>query len=245
MLQGNYEHLGEVKTRVKANIRNRYVGSLDADQTGNSPALDSPEEASSRAGSFAMLIFALASLTAAMTLPLFVGTSHARERSEKVHNSRSSFSVTGPWFSLRRTWLVCQILFGVCMLASSVIDRVLMLYSLFALIGVSWAMASWIPFTIVAEETRHVWDNETGISASDDDMKSSAATIVGLHNVAISSPQIASALGSSLLFSFAGNVGTDSGGQSVEAWLLRAGGLSALGAVFAIFQIPENRHAYL
>ena len=55
-----------------------------------------------------------------------------------------------------------------------------------------------------------------------------AGAIMGLHNVAISSPQILAALACSGIFSLAKMMGSQTG----TGWVLRAGGGAALGAAY-------------
>lgn len=143
--------------------------------------------------------------------------------------------------SLRRTWLTCQIIFGICMMSTFFIDRVLSAYALVAAIGLPWAAGTWIPITLIAKELRSSREDMLPREEGDDEEKEDlAAMVIGAHNSAISAPQILAGLGSSLLFFIAGSGKGDAVRDGLEVWLLRAGGLSALGAAWFIKKLPKE-----
>lgn len=146
--------------------------------------------------------------------------------------------------SLRRTWLACQIIFSMGMLSTFFFDSLGSAYVLVALMGIPWAAGTWIPFTLLSQDlhrahVRHLQVGEAGggqVEAETEAEEDVAATVIGLHNAAISAPQMAAALGSSLLFYLVGSPES----KGVEVWLLRAGGLSALAGAWLIKQVPEE-----
>jgi len=66
--------------------------------------------------------------------------------------------------------------------------------------------------------------------------------ILGLHNVAIASPQIIATLASSLIFKMAQKERGVPGDDSV-GWVLRFGGVAALVAAFMTKRVGEERGA--
>jgi len=71
------------------------------------------------------------------------------------------------------------------------------------------------------------------ISKSEDEVQ--AGAIMGLHNVAISAPQIVAALACSGIFGLAKVTGSHYG----TGWVLRAGGVAALGAAYLTYRFEE------
>lgn len=83
-------------------------------------------------------------------------------------------------------------------------------------------------------------DNNDGY---DDDAKGGedqAGVILGLHNVAIASPQIIATLVSSAIFRAAQKPRGTAGDNSV-AWVLRFGGCAALVAAYMTSRLAEER----
>lgn len=183
-----------------------------------------------------MLIFASASLVMTTILSWLVDISGSAFAGRKQWQQNRYF-LSAQWLSLRRIWLICQIIFFICMMSTFVVDSVRSAYVLVALTGIPWAAGTWIPFTLISQDIRKSL-SETGDGDEDNAL---AATVVGLHNSAINAPQIAAAVGSSFLFLFLGSQNADSAqdGAGLEVWLLRAGGASALVAAWIIRGLPN------
>lgn len=127
------------------------------------------------------------------------------------------------------------------MMSTFIFDSLESAYVLAALTGIPWAAGTWIPFTLISRDIRRAHGDVLG-AVEGGEAEDLAATVVGIHNAAISAPQIAAALGSSLLFFLVGSQGSREAGQSngLEVWLLRAGGLSALAGAWLIKKLPEE-----
>ncbi|CAN9178767.1 unnamed protein product [Alternaria sp. RS040] len=65
-----------------------------------------------------------------------------------------------------------------------------------AIAGISWGVTQWVPFAIIGEETAKFSTDEESAEREDEHVWSvvQGGTIVGLHNTAISLPQIIAAL---------------------------------------------------
>ena len=109
---------------------------------------------------------------------------------------------------------------------------------LVASVGLSWALTHWAPFAIIGKElgselaARQSYSTSTH-GSSDDEMSNigvevQAGAVLGLHNVAISAPQIIASLACSVIFALAESLGTQDG----TGWVLRAGGCAALCAAY-------------
>jgi solute carrier family 45 protein 1/2/4 len=112
---------------------------------------------------------------------------------------------------------------------------------LVALAGIPWAVGTWILFTLISQDIFRLRGEAVLGIVDQDDCQNVAATVMVLHNAAISAPQIVAALGSSLVFLLAGSSKADvvvEHGNGLEVWLLRAGGLSALAAAWLMRKLP-------
>jgi len=106
-----------------------------------------------------------------------------------------------------------------------------------AIAGTSWAVTIWIPFALIsAEIAEDSQDKIPGANMVDLKMgtprryggRGQTAAILGLHNMAISVPQIISALFCAFLFRSFEVIGVKDG----AAWVFRFAGLAAGYAAF-------------
>lgn len=194
-----------------------------------------------RAGSFAMLIFASVSLVASVILPRLVQMPASSELPDGLRRQHCPWYLGQGFGSLRHIWLACQMIFSIGMMSTFIFDSLESVYILVALMGIPWAAGTWIPFTLISQDIRRAHGDLLG-SVDGGEAKDLAATVVGIHNAAISAPQIAAGLGSSLLFHLVSPQGSSGAGQSdgLEVWLLRAGGLLALAGAWLINKLPQD-----
>lgn len=134
--------------------------------------------------------------------------------------------------SLTRLWASSQILFTTCILSTLFVRNHVSGIMLMSLVGASWAVTIWVPYALIGEDLSIA----TGTAAVNGHRRPQVGAIMGLHNLAISGPQIVSALISSLLFCVFSALGYDGG----IVWVLRAGGLASLAAAFMIVGIPDE-----
>jgi solute carrier family 45 protein 1/2/4 len=156
--------------------------------------------------------------------------------------------------TLRRTWLYSHILFACCMLMTFLVRGVTLATILVGLIGIPWAVTSWAPFALISSEISKrdairrglikpppTRDGEL-LAAGEDDSADQAGVVLGIHNVAISAPQVIATLMSSLIFKFTQKPRGTPGDESV-AWCLRLGGLCALLAAYFTLRVGEDTAA--
>ena len=107
--------------------------------------------------------------------------------------------------------------------------------------GISWALTLWAPFAIIGHELASPDTLQDTMEESQDEVASSessevqAGAVMGLHNVAISAPQIIAALACSGIFSLVKMAGSPYG----TGWVLRAGGCAGLGAAYLTYRFDR------
>lgn len=141
-----------------------------------------------------------------------------------------------PWLTLRRAWLLSHLLFALCMAMTFFITTPLAGTILAGVVGLSWALSLWAPFALISAEIskRDAQARKTG-GVNDDQ----AGVVLGLHNVAISAPQILATLVSSAIFRLAQKERGEPGDDSV-GWVMRFGGVAALVAAYMTSRLREE-----
>lgn len=80
------------------------------------------------------------------------------------------------------------------------------------------------------------------LAANEDDAVDQAGVVLGIHNVAVSAPQVIATLAGSLLFKWLQKPRGEPGDESV-AWFLRLGAIATLGAAFLTMRVGEENGA--
>lgn len=155
--------------------------------------------------------------------------------------------------TLRRMWFISHIAFSVCMLFTFFIRSVPAATVLVGLIGIPWAVTNWAPFALISAEISKRDAIRRGVirppptrngallAAGEDDAQGAdqAGVVLGIHNVAISAPQVIATLISSAIFSLLQKPRGTPGDDSV-AWTLRFAGVCALGAAWLSRRVDEE-----
>ncbi|GAO45934.1 MFS general substrate transporter [Saitoella complicata NRRL Y-17804] len=198
-------------------------------------------EAATRAGNFAMLLFALVSLGANVLLPIIVKESSTETGEEK-------------WWkvlTLRRAWTLSHLLFAGCMFSTYWVNGVWGTTVLVAVCGVSWALTLWAPFALISEQIslraqakanrlQHE-DTSSGTSSTDEKEEEAAGVILGVHNFYIAAPQVISTLIASALFRILGGSGPEGrAGDDSLGWVLRVGGISTCLAAWLSLRVRNH-----
>ncbi|KAL2255468.1 hypothetical protein VTK26DRAFT_3289 [Humicola hyalothermophila] len=150
-----------------------YVGEIYAEpflekNPNMTPAeLDQLYEEATRQGTFALLIFALVGLATNVFLPFFIAPTYetqpavaASAPGEYPGTLKPFDDVEKSWldnlvipgFTLRRAWMLSQILFFVCMLCTVFVRSVAAATTLMGLVGITWALTLWAPWAIISAE---------------------------------------------------------------------------------------------
>jgi solute carrier family 45 protein 1/2/4 len=301
-----------------------YVNPIFEKSPGLSDSdIDEAWDDATRVGTLALLIYALVSFVANITLPIFVVPTykpvlssdssevdirqeaepclrverqsssdievglvaelHPEVSRDKARGSAGSMSWLSklriPGLTLRRTWLLSQILFALCMFSTFFITSVTAATVVVGLIGIPWALSLWAPFALISaevatlEEQRRTRrqrselttfdgqmspqidrdaaddnddndnDAETGSSRSpkapEEENSAQAGIVLGLHNVAVSAPQVLSSLICSAIFRASQKPRGEPYDESV-GWVLRFGGCAALLAAWLTSRLSEG-----
>ena len=155
-----------------------------------------------------------------------------------------------PGFTLRRAWLIAQVLFAGCMWSTLFISTPLGGSVMTALVGISWSLTLWAPFALISGEIakrdelrrkkyrKRLASGQEEEDKEEEEEEDQAGIILGLHNVALSAPQVLATLMSSAIFSLLQKPRNVPGDTSV-GWALRIGGLSALVAAYITYRMKE------
>lgn len=219
-----------------------------------------------RIGTLALLIEAIVSLSTNTLLPFIIsptykaettdpGSSTLQQKSRPSTVERALKSLQIPGFTLRRAWLLAQLLFSLCMFSTFFISTPLGATVMVGIVGVSWSLTLWAPFALISAEIskRHearrtqnrrkvVRGHEDAFYDGDEDVdqeEDRAGIILGLHNVAISAPQVIATLICSAIFKWLQKPRNEPGDVSV-AWTLRLAGVAGLVAAWFTWKMRES-----
>jgi solute carrier family 45 protein 1/2/4 len=183
-------------------------------------------------GSLAVFLFALVAFITSLILPLLI-----RKSSPKSSYPEAPAAVTILSMPLPVVWKNSFIILAFCMFLTFFSWTVPVSIGIVALAGTSWAITIWIPLALIsAEIAQNARDEIPGANEYAGKMESlrryegreRTAAILGLHNMAISVPQIISALFCAFLFRSFEIIGVKNG----AAWVFRCAGLAAGYAAF-------------
>ncbi|KAH8674000.1 major facilitator superfamily domain-containing protein [Xylariales sp. PMI_506] len=149
-----------------------YVGEIYAQPYLKANPHMTPEELNrlyeeaTRVGTFALLVFAISSLVTNVFLPLFIaptydgivsGTSTTETSSllkARVAGKRKTVfdCLVIPGLTLRRAWLLSQVLFAISMFCTLFVTSVQGATVIIGLTGITWALTLWAPWAIISAE---------------------------------------------------------------------------------------------
>lgn len=161
-----------------------------------------------------------------------------------------------PGFTLRRAWMLSQIVYSLCMFSTFFISSTTAAIVMVGFIGIPWSLTLWAPFALIsaeiskrAEERRKSHRRKLlngsavsyvhGQNDTDEDDECAAGIILGLHNVAVSSPQVIATLICSVVFKMLQKPRNEPDDVSV-AWTLRLGGIATLASAFLTWRMRES-----
>lgn len=189
-------------------------------------------ENSSRHGSLALLSLSIGALITSTVLPQLL-------RSTSVLMKSTMFSWANPtsssWITYRNSWFASQITFSVGISGILLMDSPLGKVLLTGILGFSWAITQWIPFTLLNTAIGHMDDN---LDLSPFNGSRGAGLILGIHNMFIATPQILGSLACTFVF---GSVTGDSGGNEAHtiAWIFAGCGVVSFVAGLLVLRVPK------
>jgi solute carrier family 45, member 1/2/4 len=182
----------------------------------------------------ATLAFSCVAFAANIFLPLatsILQNSVSRFRTWKDHQHNSD---TLLFF----VWSCSLCLSALLMLSTFVTNNFTVAVVLMAMNGISWAVTNWIPLSLIGRLN----DGQSELSDSEKDRASArrdtsaGGSLIGIHNVAISAPQILAAAISSCILWLARDLAHSDG----AGWILRMGGLAYIAAAWFAFRCAKE-----
>lgn len=171
-----------------------------------------------RLGSLASLVFAIFALLTNILLPSLINQNPTPDTLS--HPLRR--------ITMSRAWSLSHLLFSLTLLTTLLPQTQTTATILAAFIGVSWAFTLWIPFAIIGREIAKRQDRNAKVLEGALEMEpvrqDQAGAIMGLHNCAISAPQILAALICGAVFWICPKLGIE---DSI-GWVLRFGAVGGL-----------------
>lgn len=266
-----------------------YIGEIYAEPYLEENPNMTPEELdhlyqeATRVGTFALLIFACTSLATNVFLPFFIAPTYDSQPVaagdgplasaqikdyEEDHKSWLEYLII-PGFTLRRAWMLSQILFFASMTCTVFVRTVPVATILIGLVGITWALTLWAPWAIISAEISHrdaelrerkqrqfslsveaavspassneYSDESPGSSPKDaeEEEADQAGVILGIHNMAIAAPQIIATVASSIIFRFFQKPRGTPGDHSI-AIVMALGGIAVLASAYFIHLIKDE-----
>jgi solute carrier family 45 protein 1/2/4 len=172
-----------------------------------------------RSGSLASLCFAIVAFATNLIIPRMIS-----QRNEGLDGPRSRRYL--PHLNIAQAWSISHFLFATLMFATIISSSRAAATAIVAAVGVSWAFTLWVPFTIIGEEIANRRLKNAKIMEGDllPTQQDQAGVVMGLHNCAISAPQIIAALMSSVIFWMTRKFEIEDG----IGWVLRCGACASL-----------------
>ncbi|KAK9779059.1 putative MFS general substrate transporter [Seiridium cardinale] len=169
-----------------------------------------------------------------------------------------------PGFTLRRAWMLSNVIFAIAMFCAVFVRTVEAATALIGLVGITWALTLWAPWAIISAEisrrdatlrarrnsqlpqshqaggdgtTEDLLHQERRLH--DDEEVDKAGVILGIHNMAIASPQILATVGSSIIFRIFQKPRGTPGDHSIGI-VFALGGIFVLASVIFIQRIKDD-----
>lgn len=268
---GYFPMLFYTTTFVGEMYRREKLAQLPAGTVLSPHDMDLLWEESTRRGTFAMVLYAITSLSGNLILPFLVKKAYHSttqydedsdndDRRHVVPTLLQLENIPGYSYISRlhgsttvaRCWTVSHGIFILAMFSTFFISTYRGATALIAVLGICWAHALWAPYTLIAEEISRVKEKKLLATLNPDasshqryqHYEHQAGVILGVHNVFIASPQVISSLMCSVLFKFFSKQ-DDSEQDNSIAWVFRFGGCSALIALYLSLKLktPEQLNA--
>ncbi|KAI8332402.1 major facilitator superfamily domain-containing protein [Chlamydoabsidia padenii] len=182
----------------------------------------------SRMGSFALLCYSIVAVIAGFLIPT-------------IANKLSFIR----WMSLTNIYTSSHLISAVCLLSTWFIRSVTSAVIVLSIMGISWAIVLWVPFSLVGEyvsydeekrqRQQQLQDQHHQQQASSSDVENAqqendfdAGLILGVHNIYIVFPQFAVAVISAMIFAADDVLNHSDRSPSSIALVLSFGGMMAL-----------------
>lgn len=189
------------------------------------------KDAGIRLGTFASLLSAVMALVTTIVVP-YMASASSRGTHQTNGTSRGEW-----WRQTHIIWFLSHLLYAACMFSTFFVSTTTAAIVLVTLTGIAWGITQWAPFALIGEDIA-MYDAERSPAVEKGGQKctsSRSGAMMGVHNTAISLPQILAAIGSSLVFWVFEDKG--SGDDDSVAWVLRASAVVALTAAYLSWRL--------
>ncbi|PKS10020.1 hypothetical protein jhhlp_004645 [Lomentospora prolificans] len=214
----------------------------------NPEELDRLYEKGTREGTAALSANAVLMLATTVLGPLLVEPTYDSEEArneESAAGSRWGRLFRIPGFTLKRAWIISLVLMAGILCIAPFVEAVELAVALVALLGYTWAIFAWAPFAIIgadrreAEAAAHFMASERPLLSGDDEDRTpprgpkqeQAGAILGIHNMAMCTAQLASTGVSLVVFGIWQQPRGTPGDQSLGIVL----GISGLAAIVSVW----------
>lgn len=207
-----------------------------------------------RKGSAALLAFSCVSLAFSIILPEMLKLTKSATTSARSCVAQQIWIkklLAGTNYTLVDLWFVSHIAYSVAVLSTGFVTSYSQAMAVAAVCGFSWAITTWAPFALLAEEIWQIAEESpqyTPIVTDDEPIGEPSGELsgiyLGLHNVAITVPQLVATFVSFVIYSVLdATQGPDykegqDGGRAI-AYTLQLGALTALGAAYYCRQLKK------
>lgn len=217
---------------------------LDANPNMTPEEIDTLYEQATRVGTFALLVYAITSLSTNVLLPFLIAPSYDTASTKSITDhptllSRILSRLVIPGLTLRRAWLISHLIFASCMFSTLFVRSIGAATALIGIVGISWALTLWAPFAIISAEVSKLEELRRTRGVVDDGTTDQAGIILGIHNMSVAAPQIIATVGSSVIFWFSQKPRGTPGDRSI-AFVLAAGGIFTLVAAYLTSRIKDE-----
>lgn len=165
-----------------------------------------------QAGSIAGLCFAAVGFFFVLVLPIVLPHISRIIRRNRQHSPSSDSRNEQDLIWL---WLLTQPVLGLLLVLTPAVSYQWQGTILIALAGLPWAVTQWVPWAVIGFET-----SKFGLAEGEDNQ---SGAILGVHNMAISLPQVLSGAVSSVTYKIAEAAGS----EVPTAWVLASSGVAA------------------
>lgn len=217
---------------------------LEANPDMTPAEIDRLYEEATRVGTFALLVYAITSLSTNVLLPFLIAPSYdtpstSSKKDESTRITRFLNYLVIPGLTLRRAWLLSHLIFASCMFSTLIVRSIGGATTLIGIVGVSWALTLWAPFAIISAEVSKLEEVRRQRNVLDDGTADQAGVILGIHNMSVAAPQILATIGSSIIFRFLQKPRGVPGDRSMSV-VLACGGIFTLVAAYLTSRIKDE-----
>jgi solute carrier family 45, member 1/2/4 len=188
--------------------------------------------------SLVTLLFSLTSFAASAIIPTMVNFIDERRLLRSPIGLAKGSKTKSTEALLLSLWTIGLCVTAILVLSISLTANFKFATALIAVNGVPWAVTNWVPFALIGHHLAEDCPRAASTyEQAEDDTPELSGSISGLHNVAISAPQILAAMVYGGVLGISRALGSDFGIN----WVLRIGGIANIAAACVAFRAVAGR----